>query len=176
MRCPCRSSIARWWGSAWGVVVFALATGASAKLVKYGLGTVDLIAIGPGGVVVDASTHDLRVSDDGNDVVLTVGLASLASRVDIADERLKAALEVDKCPTAVLTVPRRGLRFPTSNVPTRGSVRGSLRLHCQTREVTFDYEAKRDGEFLDARGVMRLDMRDFGVPLRRTSACTLSPT
>jgi hypothetical protein len=60
-------------------------------------------------------------------------------------------------------VPRGAIRFPTTRAPTSGDVRATLRLHCHTREVVFRYAAARSGEMLDARGTMRLDMRDFGI-------------
>ncbi len=163
MTSPHRVQLARCSAALGALAAFTFVVAASARLVKYGLATVELVAIGPGGVVGDAETHDVRLVDDGKSLTMTAGLGSLSSTIEAADKRLKTALETGKCPVALFSIPRSAIRLPTSDAQTSGSLRGSMQIHCQTREVTMNYTAKKNGEFIDTRGALRLDMREFGV-------------
>lgn len=155
--------LSRWLAIAAATVALTAPGGASAKLVKFGSASVVLQAMGPAGMNVEATTMDVRVKDDGTSLVIISGLTSLRTGTDLVDDRIQETLETRKCPTAELRLARAGVRLPTPGAPTTGDARGTISVHCQTRDVTFRYTAKQDRDMIEVRGALGIDMRAFGM-------------
>jgi hypothetical protein len=136
---------------------------ASAKLVKFGVGSVSLHATGPAGVDIEATTTDVRAADTGTSLAVIAGLAGLTTGDVVLDHAIARTLETTKCPTATLRVPTRALQLPKEGAQTEGEVLGRLRLHCTSADVRFRYSATRAAGMIDVRGALTIDMRDFGM-------------
>jgi polyisoprenoid-binding protein YceI len=136
---------------------------AAAKLAKVGSSTAGFKASGPAGMNIPGETSDMSVADDGATVTITVPLGNLKTGMDLRDKHMKDALEVQSHPNAELRVARAALKFPAAGAESSGDAKGSLKLHGQTRDVTFKYTAKNDGGVLTVKGNTRIDMKDYGI-------------
>ena len=154
----------RWLAS--GVLFAALSFSlvAAAKLSSTGAGSAGFAAKGPGGINIDGKTSDVRVADDGKTVTITVGLAGIETGMGLRDKHAKEALEVETYPTAELKVARGDLKFPAAGAESSGDAKGTLKIHGQTKDVTFHYTAKLDGDTLNVKGTAsNVNMNDFGI-------------
>ena len=66
-------------------------------------------------------------------------------------------------PTAELKVARSALKFPAAGAESSGDARGTLTIHGQSKDITFHYGAKLDGDTYSVSGTTRVNMNDFGV-------------
>ena len=154
----------RWLAS--GVLFAALSFSlvAAAKLSSTGAGSAGFAAKGPGGINIDGKTSDVRVADDGKTVTITVGLAGIETGMGLRDTHTRKALETDTYPTAELKVARGDLKFPAAGAESSGDAKGTLKIHGQTKDVTFHYTAKLDGDTLNVKGTAsNVNMNDFGI-------------
>ena len=153
----------RWIAS--GVLFAALSFSliAAAKLSSTGAASAGFQAKGPGGINITGKTTDVRVADDGTTVTIVVGLAGLDTGMGLRDTHTKKALEVETYPTAELKVARSGLKFPAAGAESSGDAKGTLKIHGQTKDVTFHYTAGLAGDTLSVKGATKIDMTDYGI-------------
>ena len=136
---------------------------AHAKLTKTGDAVGRFKASGPAGLAINGTTTDVAVSDDGTQVTVEVKLGAIQTGITLRDGHTKKALEVDTYPSAKLTVPRASLKFPDAGKETSGDVKGNLTIHGQTKEVTFHYSAKKDGDTISVKGNAPIKIDDYGI-------------
>lgn len=136
---------------------------AAAKLSKTGAATAGFHASGPAGMSIDGTTSDVNVADDGSSVTVVVKLANLNTGMGLRDRHTKEYLEVDTYPTAELKVARSALKFPAAGAESSGDAKGSLKIHGQSKDVTFHYSAKLDGDTFDVKGSTKININDFGI-------------
>ena len=154
----------RWLAS--GVLFAALSFSlvAAAKLSSTGAGSATFAAKGPGGINIDGKTSDVRVADDGTTVTITVGLAGIDTGMGLRDKHTKEALDTAAFPTAELKVARGDLKFPAAGGESSGDAKGKLKIHGQTKDVTFHYTAGLAGDTLSVKGsAKQVNMSDFGI-------------
>jgi polyisoprenoid-binding protein YceI len=100
---------------------------AEAKLSGSG-GQVQFTATGPGGLTIVGTTKDVNVKDDGTSVTVVVPLANVDTGIALRNKHMKEKyLEVDKFPTAELTVSRSALKLQEGS----GSASGSMKIQPQ---------------------------------------------
>jgi polyisoprenoid-binding protein YceI len=148
-------------GALFAALTFSLV--AAAKLSRTGDAKAGFHASGPAGMNIDGTTSDVSVSDDGSKVKIVVKLANINTGMELRDKHTKEALEVDSYPTAELTVGRDALKFPAAGAESSGDAKGSLKIHGQTKDVSFHYSAKLDGDTLAIKGSSSINMNDFGI-------------
>jgi polyisoprenoid-binding protein YceI len=158
-----KSFQSRWLASGALFAALSFSLVAAAKLSTTGAPTAGFRASGPGGINIDGKTSDLKVADDGKSVTITVGLGALDTGMGLRNDHTKKALEVDQFPTAELTVARSELKFPAAGAESSGDAKGKLKIHGQTKDVSFHYSAKLDGDTLTVKGSSKVDMTDFGI-------------
>lgn len=136
---------------------------AEAKLAKSGDASASFRASGPAGLNIDGTTSDLQVGDDGAAVTITVPLANLTTGISLRDKHMREHLGVDQNPNAKLVVSRSALSFPKAGASTSGDAKGKMTLHGQTRDVTFHYDARADGDIIRVTSSTKIDMTDYGI-------------
>jgi polyisoprenoid-binding protein YceI len=159
-------SQARWIASAALFAALSVSLGAAAKLASTGASTAGFRASGPGGINIDGKSTDVRVADDGSTVTITVGLGALDTGMSLRDKHTREALEVDQFAAAELKVARSELKFPAAGAESSGDAKGKLKIHGQTKDVTFHYTAGGVGGVgggLNVKGSARINMTDFGI-------------
>lgn len=158
-----KSFQSRWLASGALFAALSFSLVAAAKLSTTGSPSAGFNASGPGGINITGKTSDLKVVDDGKIVTITVGLTSLDTGMELRNKHTKEAIETDKFPTAELTVARSDLKFPAAGAESTGDAKGKLKIHGQTKDVSFHYTAKLDGDTLAVKGSSKVDMTDFGI-------------
>src|SRR5579863_3203967 len=89
-----------------GAVAHATLSGATDSHVSFA-------ASGPAGMSIEGTTSELTVADQGDNIVITVPLANLTTGISLRDRHMRDKyLEVQKFPTATLTVARSALKLP----------------------------------------------------------------
>ncbi len=137
---------------------------ADAKLSKTGDGAIGRVrAAGPAGLSIVGTTSDVSVADDGTTVVVDVKLDALSTGISLRDKHAKNYLEVATYPSATLKVARAALKFPEAGKSAEADAKGSFTLHGQTKDVTFHYSAKRDGDVFSVKGTLNVNMTDYGI-------------
>jgi polyisoprenoid-binding protein YceI len=133
-------------------------------------------AWGPAGMKIEGTTPDLSLADQGDNIVITVPLANLGTGISLRDRHMKEKyLEVQKYPSATLSISRTALKLPSGEDKVETDVPSMINLHGQTRPVTVHYEAKRDGSSLSARGKFHINMTDFGITVPSYLGVTVKP-
>ncbi len=155
------------------MVTFSLV--AAAKLNKTGSSSTSFKAAGPAGLTIEGTTADMSVADDGTTVTITVPLANLDTGIGVRNDHTKKALEVGSYPTTTLTVARAALKFPAAGAESSGDAKGTLTLHGQTKDVTFHYSARLDGDTYSVKGSTRINVDDYGVKRPSYLGVTVKP-
>jgi polyisoprenoid-binding protein YceI len=143
------------------MVTFSLV--AAAKLSRTGDATTSFTAAGPAGMNIVGQTKDMAVADDGTTVTVTVPLANLTTGIELRDKHTKNALETGTYPNVELKVARSALKFPAGGAETSGDAPGKLTMHGQTKDVTFHYSAKLDGDTLSVKGSAQINLNDYNI-------------
>src|ERR1017187_2872723 len=138
---------------------------------------VGFVASGPAGMKIEGGTSELDLADQGENVVITVPLANLSTGIALRDKHMKEKyLEVQKYPSATLSVARSALKLPSAGDTIEIDVPSTVNLHGQARPVTVHYEAKRDGSTVVlSRGTFRINMNDFGITVPSYLGVTVKP-
>jgi polyisoprenoid-binding protein YceI len=157
------SPSSRWLASGALVAALTFSLVAAAKLSKTGDATGGFRASGPAGMNIDGKSTDVSVADDGTTITVTVGLANIDTGMGLRDKHTKEYLEVTTYPTAELKVARSALKFPAEGADASGDAKGSLKVHGQTKDVTFHYTATMRGGVLDVTGNTSININDFGI-------------
>lgn len=148
---------------------------ASAAFRATGTPNVTMSVTGTLGLHIDGTTRELSVVDDGTKVTVRVGLRRLGSGIELRDHHMRDTyLQVGRFPNAELIIDRSALRVPTT-APVSANVRGQLKLHGQTRNVTFHYEARRDHNAIRVTGRLQFNMNDFGIIVPVYMGITVRP-
>lgn len=138
---------------------------ADAQFNKKGASEVAFHATGPAGLKFDGKTSELGVKQDANNVIaITVPLGNLTTGISLRDKHMKEKyLHVQQYPSTELRVSRGAMHLPKAGETSTGDTTGSLALHGQTRNVSFHYSTRREGELYRVTGSMRIDMTQFGI-------------
>ena len=164
------------WMIAVGLGIVGLSAAGQAALSSAMDSRVSFEAAGPAGMKIEGSTPDLTVADDGTNVVITVPLANLSTGIGLRDHHMKEKyLEVQKFPSATLTIARGALKVPAGGEQVAVDVPGSVQIHGQTRPVSVHYEAKGEGAAFGARGAFHVNMNDFGITVPTYLGVTVKP-
>jgi polyisoprenoid-binding protein YceI len=156
--------------------LFTLSVAGYAALSSSADSHVTFQASGPAGMTIEGSTTDLKVSEDGGNIVIDVPLANLATGIALRDHHMKEKyLEVPKYPSTTLVIARSALKFPAKDDHAEGDVPGVLKLHGQSHPVTVHYEAKGNGAGFAAQGKFRLNMNDYGISVPSYLGVTVKP-
>jgi polyisoprenoid-binding protein YceI len=145
-------------------ITFALAASmlavtavAHATLSRTGDAQVQFTASGPAGMSIVGTTSDLLVSETDKEIVLTVPLKNLDTKIELRNKHMREKyLEVDKYPNAELRVAKDAIQKNTAS----GKANGVLSLHGQSKPASFTYTSKADGS---ATGAIHVNMKDFGI-------------
>jgi len=124
------------------VASMSLADGKHKKCIERGALSIEGVAK-PGLGAFNGESDDVDVKDEGGKFVFTTDLNKL--KMGLRASHTKAAFEIDKYPTAKLTVDKDKLKIPEDNQEVSGDVKAELTLHGQTHPVTVHYKAKRTG-------------------------------
>jgi polyisoprenoid-binding protein YceI len=158
------------------VALCAASTDSRAALSAPSDSKVGFQASGPAGLKIEGTTPDLTVADGGGSIVLTVPLANLTTGIGLRDKHMKEKyLEIDKFPSAVLTVARSALKFPAAGASVETDVPGTLQIHGQTKPVTVHYDAKADGSGFLSHGKFHVNMNDYGIQVPTYLGVTVKP-
>lgn len=131
---------------------------AEAKLARSGDASVSFTASGPGGLSIVGTTADLAVAETDQDIVVTVPLKNLDTKIDLRNKHMREKyLEVGKYPNAELKVAKSAVQGPS------GKTTGQLTLHGQTKPVAFSYTTKPEGGATAVTGSIHLNMSEFGI-------------
>ena len=137
---------------------------AAAKLNRTGDALTTFSVGTPVGLRVEGKTSEMNLTDDGAMITVAVPLGKLTTGVELQDRLIRAALEVDKYPSAELRILRPLLKLPTGASPsTAGDTKGALTLHGQTKDVNVHYTATLAAAVISIKGTTRIDLTDFGV-------------
>ena len=161
-----------------GLLLLAMVTYslvAAARLNKTGASSTSFKVAGPAGMTIEGKTTEMSVADDGTTVTITVPLGNINTGIGLRDDHTKKALEVDTYPTTTLKVARAALKFPAAGAESSGDAKGTLTLHGQTKDVTFHYTAKLDGDTYAVQGNARINVDDYGVKRPSYLGVTVKP-
>ena len=148
---------------------------ADAKLSRVGEPTVTFRAVGPAGMKIEGTTHELAVTDDGQVVTVAVLLGNLTTGISLRDRHMREKyLQVPQYPTAEFTVARSAIKIPAGGAAASADVAGTMRLHGRTKAVPVHYDAKRDAA-LHVTGTVRVNMTDFGIEVPTYLGVSVKP-
>ena len=150
---------------------FAAVAALSASETKVGF-----TCIGPGGLHVNGTSDELSFQDKGDTLVVTVPMTKLTTGIGLRDTHMhEKYLESQKYPTAELSVPRVGLKFPGDGETVNATAPGTLSLHGKSQPVTFHYRAVRKGNATDVQGEVHLNMNDYEITTPSYLGITVKP-
>jgi polyisoprenoid-binding protein YceI len=142
---------------------------AQAKLAGSG-GEVSFTATGPAGLKIVGTTSQIAIKEDGANVVVSVPLSSVDTGIALRNKHMKEKyLEVDKYPNAELTVARSAVKEGS------GSAQGTMKIHGQSKPVTFNYNAKKAGEGFAVDGTVHININEYGVEVPSYLGVTVKP-
>jgi polyisoprenoid-binding protein YceI len=154
----------------------ALSVGADAKMSRAGGAAVSFVAVGPAGMKIEGKSGELAVSEEGDDLIVSVPLSPLTTGIELRDKHMREKyLEVGKYPTAELRVPKASIHLPEDGQTSSGDATGTMKLHGRTKSVPFHYEAKRNGPAYVAKGSVRVNMKAFGIEVPSYMGVTVKP-
>jgi polyisoprenoid-binding protein YceI len=132
--------------------------------------SVKFTALGPAGLKIEGTTHEMDLVEDGSNVVLTVRLVNLDTGISVRDKHTKDCLEVEKFPEAKLTVARSAFKLPGS-----GDAPATLALHGKSLPTSVHYEIKSDGGSFQVDGKLRVNIKDAGMTAPSYLGVTVKP-
>ena len=149
---------------------------ADAAFARAGTPTVQFTALGPAGLKIVGTTHDLDVRESDDIVNVSVPLASLDTGISLRNKHMREKyLEVDKYPRAELAVARSAIKVPTAGASTSGDVEGAIAIHGVSRKTHFTYQAKRDERGLHVSGAVHVNMNEHGISVPSYLGVTVKP-
>jgi polyisoprenoid-binding protein YceI len=162
---------------AWGVasIGLILAAPASAALSNNAESRIVFKATGPAGLSFEGKGRDIKLKENGNNVIVSVKLDGLATGIELRDRHMKEKyLETGKYPTATLEVDKSKLRFPEGSA-VNGSTEGKLTLHGVSKIVKVSYHADGDKNQAKVDGSMHINMKDFKIEVPNYLGVTVKP-
>jgi len=132
-------------------------------------------AQGPGGMKIVGQTAKGTLSDNDKLIIIKIPLATLKTGINLRDKHMREKyLEVQKYPYAELHVATASVRLPTT-AELKTSAKGTLKLHGRSRAIDVPYRIKRDGENYQVSGLLRLNIRDYGITVPNYLGVTVKP-
>jgi len=166
------------WSPKHGAVLVALCwmlpAAASAALRASGTPEVKFTALGPAGLHIVGTAHQMALIDTDTLITVKVPLDELKTGIGLRDRHMQDHLDVEHHRFAVLITPKANLRLPASG-SIEGSAHGTLELHGQTHDTTFSYVATRSGSSIDVQGSMHVNMHDYGITVPSYLGVTVKP-
>jgi polyisoprenoid-binding protein YceI len=145
---------------------------AHAGLSRIGDAQVQFTASGPAGMSIVGTTSELQVTETDNEVVVTVPLKNLDTKIDLRNKHMREKyLEIDKYPNAELRVAKDAI---TKGATSR-QANGLLTIHGKTKPTAFTYSSKADGAATGVSGSLRLNIKDFGITQPGYAGITVKP-
>lgn len=141
----------------------ALVASAAGELKKIGTAQVQFFALGPAGMKINGETNDLKVKDADGKLTLITKMGTFSTGIGLRDRHLKKYMETEKYPDVKLVVDKIKIKMPADKATSKGSVKGTLTLHGKTKDVSFDYQAKRMGSDYLVQGKFGVDIVNYGV-------------
>ena len=164
-------------GISWGMVAagLSLAATAAAALSSGGDARIVFKATGPAGLSFEGKGRDVKLKEDGNNVVVSVKIDGLATGIDLRDRHMKEKyLESGKYPFATLEVDKSKLHFPEGSAVS-GTTDGKLTLHGVSKVVKVSYKADGDRNQAKIDGSMHINMKDFKIEVPSYLGVTVKP-
>jgi polyisoprenoid-binding protein YceI len=154
-----------------------LAPGAAeAALTRTGTPTVQFTAVGPAGLTIVGTTHELDVRETETGVTVAVSLANLDTGIALRNRHMREKyLEVDKYPRAELSVARSDVRVPAAGAATSGDVDGTMVIHGVSRPVRLAYKARRDERGIHVTGSVHVNIKEHGIQVPSYLGVTVKP-
>jgi polyisoprenoid-binding protein YceI len=158
-----------------GSVLLAFSAASQAAVSSASQSAVSFKAIGTG-MTIEGTTSALSVVEQGSEVTVTVPLANLSTGISLRDSHMKEKyLEVQKYPTAVLTVSRAALQLPAAGAQGHGDSPATVQIHGQTRPCTVHYDTTADDKGFVVKGKLHVNMNDFGITIPSYLGVTVKP-
>ncbi len=143
---------------------------AEAKLGRTGDAQVSFNASGPAGLTIAGTTNELNVAETDQDVVVTVPLRNLDTKIDLRNKHMREKyLEVAKYPNAELRVAKSAVQAPS------GKATGQFTLHGQTHPITLSYATKPEGGVTAVTGSLRVNILEYGIEKPGYAGVTVKP-
>lgn len=121
-------------------------------------------AKGPAGLKIDGDGASLSVSEKDGNIEFVASLEGLKTGIDMRDDHLKKALEVDKGhKQAKLVVARSSIKLPEDNKEVEGKTTAKFFLHGKEKSVPVDYKVKRTGSDYHVQGRTEINIEEFGI-------------
>jgi polyisoprenoid-binding protein YceI len=156
-------------------ILFAVTAPSHAAVSSASQSTVSFKAIGTG-MTIEGTSSALSVVEQSGAVILSVPRANLTTGISLRDSHMKNKyLEVEKYPSAVLTVARAALTLPAPGAQGSGDAAGTVQIHGQTRPCTVHYDVAADKAGYAVKGKLRVNMNDFGITVPSYLGVTVKP-
>ena len=137
---------------------------------------VSFTCVGPGGLHIDGTGTALVVQDKGDVLVVTVPLNSVTTGIGLRDTHMhEKYLETGQYPTAELSLPRGGVKFPGPGEIVEASAPGTLTLHGKSQPLTVHYKAVRKGNAYEVKADFHINMNDYGIATPSYLGITVKP-
>jgi polyisoprenoid-binding protein YceI len=108
--------------------------------------------------------------------LVSVPLDSVTTGIGLRDTHMhEKYLETGQYPTAELSVPRAGLKFPGDGETVDATAAGTLTLHGKSQPVTVHYKAVRKGNSYEVKADFHLNMNDYGIATPSYLGITVKP-
>ena len=149
---------------------------ADAALARTGTPNVQFTALGPAGLKIVGTTHDLDIRENDGVLNVSVPLANLDTGIALRNKHMREKyLEVDKYPRAELSLGRGAVQMPAAGSSTSGDVEGTIAIHGVSRKTHFTYQSKRDERGIHVSGALHVNMNDHGISVPSYLGVTVKP-
>lgn len=144
---------------------FLLSMDAYAEIVKDGDDSSVVATIaGPAGMVINAESKDINVSDEGSTLSVTISSFSFKTGIGLRDKHLADAIESRNYPSMTVAFVDSDVKIPTSEDSEHRIVPATLTFHGVTRSVKIDYVAATDCDgHIGVNADFDIDIREYGV-------------
>lgn len=158
------------------VAFLSLGAAAHAKVERTGEPTVTFTAVGPGGLKIVGTTHELNVAENPTNVSVSVPLSNLKTGIDLRDKHMtEKYLQTAQFPTADLQVAKSALKAIASDGQMSGTAEGTISLHGKSKTLPFQYTYVRKGQSYEVSGTLHLNMKEFGIEVPSYLGVTVKP-
>jgi len=128
-------------------------------------------AVGPGGLGIEGKGNDVSLKEQGDSIVVTVGLGSVKTGIEMRDKHMhEKYLETPKYPNAVFIVEKSKIKSPGE-----GDADGKLQLHGVTKSVRIHFKATGSDKESTVVGSAHVNMKDFNIEVPSYLGVTVKP-
>ena len=132
-------------------------------------------AKGPAGFKIHGTAKNVKVVDDGKQLVLSLSIFDVDTDNSLRNRHLQEDTQAATLPAISLTVPLEQLKAPADGATAEGKATGTFSLHGQTKSLEFTYKATCAARACDITGTMPALLSDFGVKVRSYLGVTVKP-